>query len=86
MAVKELGCGRGNPRVMVEALAQASKSCVVKREFTKASALVTSAVYMAREVFGNKHPKYADALMDYGFYLLNSDSMKDSVVVYEVLI
>lgn len=70
-------------RMTVEALSQASKACVVKREFSKAVALVRQAVYLARESFGTKHPKYADTLLDYGFYLLNSDSMKDSVTVYE---
>lgn len=83
MAVKELGDGRGNPKILIEALSQASKSCVVKREFAKAEALSTTAVYYAMELYGEKHLKHADALLDYGFYLLNSDSMKDSVVVYE---
>lgn len=83
LAVKELSDNRASPRIIIEALAQASKSCVVKREFSKAAALVRTAVYLARDVFGTKHPKYADTLLDYGFYLLNSDSMKDSVVVYE---
>ncbi|CAH1403148.1 unnamed protein product [Nezara viridula] len=82
-AVKELGDGRGNPKILIEALSQASKSCVVKREFAKAEALSTTAVYYAIELYGDKHLKHADALLDYGFYLLNSDSMKDSVIVYE---
>lgn len=82
MAVAELKC-QASPRVVIEALSQASKACVVKREFVKAAALVRTAVYLARETFGSKHPKYADTLLDYGFFLLNSDSMKDSVVVYE---
>ncbi|KAK9512847.1 hypothetical protein O3M35_001174 [Rhynocoris fuscipes] len=69
-------------RMTVEALSQASKACVVKRKFSKAVALVRQAVYLARESFGTNHPKYADTLLDYGFYLLNSDSMKDSVTVY----
>ncbi|XP_014281356.1 amyloid protein-binding protein 2 isoform X2 [Halyomorpha halys] len=84
MAVKDLGDGQGNPKILIEALSQASKSCVVKREFTKAEALSTTAVYYAKKLYGEKHLKHADALLDYGFYLLNSDSMKDSVTVYEM--
>ena len=33
--------------------------------------------------FGTKHHKYSDALMDYGFYLLNVDSICQSVKVYQ---
>lgn len=73
-------------RVTVEALRQASKSCVVKREFCLAEAHIRLAVYLAHESFGQQHPRYADALRDYGFFLLNSDSMKDSVTVYQVSI
>lgn len=29
------------------------------------------------------HPHYSNTLMDYGFYLLNFDSIKESVKVYE---
>ncbi|KAL1132475.1 hypothetical protein AAG570_010430 [Ranatra chinensis] len=81
-AVMELG-PHTCPRVMVDTLSQASKACVVKREFRKASVLVRQAVYLAREIFGDKHPKFADTLLDYGYCLLNSDSIKDSVTVYE---
>ncbi|KAF6207038.1 hypothetical protein GE061_018276 [Apolygus lucorum] len=82
MAVQELSPNSCS-RVTVETLSQASKSCVVKREFRLAQALVRLAVYLAGETFGHQHLKYADALRDYGFYLLNSDSMKDSVTVYQ---
>ena len=37
-----------------------------------------------REHFGPKHPKYSDALMDYGFYLLNVDAVCQAVQVYQV--
>lgn len=36
------------------------------------------------EYFGENHPKYADTLIDYGFYLLNVDHIVSSVFVYEV--
>ncbi|KAG8248309.1 Amyloid protein-binding protein 2 [Homalodisca vitripennis] len=72
-----------SPRVIVETLSQASKACIVKREFVKARVLVTQAVYLARDVYGPSHPKFADTLLDYGFYLLNSDCVKQSVAVYE---
>ncbi|XP_014245237.1 amyloid protein-binding protein 2 isoform X2 [Cimex lectularius] len=72
-----------NSRMVVEALSQAAKSCVVKRRISKAESLIRMAVYFAAKVFGKEHPKYAETLLDYGFYLLNSDAMKDSVTVYE---
>lgn len=37
-----------------------------------------------REKFGVHHPVYADALLDYGFYLLNVDSITAAVKVYQV--
>ncbi|XP_075220244.1 protein interacting with APP tail-1 isoform X2 [Lycorma delicatula] len=80
-ALKELGPGV-SPRVMIDSLSQAAKACVVKREFTKADLLVRQAVCLAREAFGPDHPKFADTLQDYGFYLLNSDSIRHSVHVY----
>lgn len=69
----------------MDVLRQASKSCVVKREFTKAEILIRQAVDLAAEVFGVKHPKYADAQLDHGFFLLNYDSIKQCVEVYEVI-
>lgn len=72
------------PKTVVEVLRHASKSCVVKREFTKAGLLVRQAVDLAAEVFGTDHPKYADALLDYGFFLLYYDSKQQCVEVYEV--
>ncbi|XP_011305505.1 amyloid protein-binding protein 2 [Fopius arisanus] len=70
-------------RVTIDVLRQAAKSCVVKREFQKAGLLIRQAVYLAREVFDTDHPKYSDVLIDYGFYLLNSDSIINSVSVYK---
>lgn len=71
-------------RVTVETLSQAAKACVMKRELRLAEALIRLAVYTAAETFGTFHPKYAEALTEYGYYLLNSDSTRDSVVVYKV--
>lgn len=42
------------------------------------------AVVIASEVFGNQHPKYADTLIDYGFYLLSVDAISQGVQVYQV--
>ncbi|KAK0089498.1 hypothetical protein PV325_007061 [Microctonus aethiopoides] len=71
------------PRIIIDVLRQAAKSCVVKREFKKAGLLIRQAVYLAREIFSTDHPKYGDALMDYGFYLLNYDSVINSVFIYK---
>lgn len=48
------------------------------------SSLSSQAVMIATEVFGDKHPKYADTLIDYGFYLLNVDAISQGVQVYQV--
>lgn len=70
-------------KLAVDVLRQASKSCVVKREFTKAELLVKQAVRQARETYGVTHCKYADCLIDYGFYLLNVDCITASMQVYK---
>ncbi|EZA53347.1 hypothetical protein DMN91_004654 [Ooceraea biroi] len=70
-------------RIIIDVLRQAAKSCVVKREFQKAALLIREAVYLAREVFDTDHPKYSDVLIDYGFFLLNYDSIINSVSVYK---
>ena len=41
-------------------------------------------VLFCRQHFGCDHPKYADTLIDYGYYLLNVDAIKLSVKVYKV--
>ncbi|XP_026331285.1 amyloid protein-binding protein 2-like, partial [Hyposmocoma kahamanoa] len=72
------------PKITIEVLRACGKACVVKRRFTQAGILVRQAVALARRVFGPHHPRYAAALLDYGFYLLNIDSITHSVAVYEV--
>lgn len=66
----------------MDVLRQVAKSCVVKRQFQSASMLIKQAVCRARNSFGTNHQKYADALLDYGFFLLNVDSIANSVAVY----
>ncbi|XP_061637218.1 amyloid protein-binding protein 2 isoform X2 [Phyllopteryx taeniolatus] len=70
-------------KVVIDVLRQASKACVVKREFRKAEQLIKHGVFLAREHFGLKHPKYSDTLLDYGFYLLNVDNICQSVAIYQ---
>ena len=72
-------------RLLVESLCQASKVCVVKREFSRAEMLIRQALALAKEGFGEQHPKYADCLMDYGFFLLNVDRINQSSEVYQVI-
>ncbi|XP_065085384.1 amyloid protein-binding protein 2 [Ochlerotatus camptorhynchus] len=69
-------------KIIVDVLRQVAKSCVVKRQFQLASMLIKQAVCRARSSFGTNHQKYADALLDYGFFLLNVDSIANSVAVY----
>lgn len=70
-------------RIAVDVLRQASKACVVKRDFQRANMLICQATRRACKVFGQKHQKYADSLLDYGFFLLNVDSVSQSVNVYK---
>ncbi|XP_018325828.1 amyloid protein-binding protein 2 isoform X2 [Agrilus planipennis] len=71
-------------RIIVEVLRQASKSCVVKRRFDQAGLLIRQAVSLASKLYKtDEHPSYSDTLIDYGFFLLNFDSIQQSVKVYE---
>lgn len=71
-------------RDLVDVLRQASKACVVKRKFAQAAFLIRQAVNMGEILnLHGQHLLYANILMDYGFYLLNSDSIAASVVAYE---
>lgn len=71
-------------RVIIEVFRQASKSCIVKRHFNKAELLIKQAVVLARQLYEiDGHPQYSNTLIDYGFYLLNVDSVKESVKIYE---
>lgn len=70
-------------RITIDVLRQAAKSCTIKRKFQKAELLIRQAIYLTREAFGTDHPKYSDVLTDYGFFLLSSDSIANSVTVYK---
>ncbi|XP_049873684.1 amyloid protein-binding protein 2 [Pectinophora gossypiella] len=70
-------------KITIEVVRACGKACVVKRRFSSAGLLVRQAVGLARRAFGPQHPRYAAALLDYGFYLLNIDSINHSVAVYE---
>ena len=41
-------------------------------------------IFLCRQHYGDKHPTYADSLVDYGFYLLNVDSVNSAVKIYQV--
>jgi len=71
------------PKLTIDVLRQASKACVVKREFSKAEMLVKQAVCLSKSQYGTNHVKYADCLIDYGFYLLNVDCITQSMQVYK---
>ncbi|BFZ18781.1 hypothetical protein BsWGS_21820 [Bradybaena similaris] len=69
---------------IVNVMRLCSKACVVKREFKTAELLIKYAVAFARVKFGKYHPKHADTLLDYGFFLLNSDCVSPAVQVYQL--
>ncbi|KAJ1520247.1 hypothetical protein ONE63_004454 [Megalurothrips usitatus] len=81
-ALKELVPGLP-ATVVIDVLRQLSKTCVVKRQFKKADILIRQAVRMANEVYDSSHPKLADALLDYGFFLLNFDCINHCVKVIQ---
>uniref|UniRef100_A0A1I8PJX5 Uncharacterized protein n=1 Tax=Stomoxys calcitrans TaxID=35570 RepID=A0A1I8PJX5_STOCA len=70
-------------RIAIDVLRQAGKACVVKRDFQRANILICQAKSRAKRAFGPNHQKYADTLLDYGFFLLNVDSSYQSVNVYK---
>ena len=43
-------------------------------------------MYHYSEHFGVKHHKYSDALLDYGFFLLNIDAIAQSVEVRNITV
>ncbi|VEN53775.1 unnamed protein product [Callosobruchus maculatus] len=71
-------------RIIIDVLRQASKACVLKRQFDRAGLLIRQAVTLASELYlQDGHPYFANTLTDYAFYLLNSDSVQESVKVYD---
>ena len=69
-------------KIVIDVTRQASKACTVKREFRKAEMLVKHSLLLAKATFGVEHVKYADCLINYGFYLLNVDRISASVEVF----
>ena len=69
---------------VVQVLRQASKVYVMKRDFSKAKRLMYQALSRAYQYYGPENYRLAALLLDFGFYLLNSDQIKQSVVVYWV--
>lgn len=72
-----------SPRDIVNVLRISSKACVAKKRFRQAELLIKQAVHLARERFGNQNLLVADALLDYGYYLLHIDSTGHSIKVYQ---
>lgn len=70
-------------RVAIDVLRQAGKANVVRRQFYLAHLLLGEALLYAQEIFGKHHLRYADCLMDFGFYLLNVDEVGKSVQAYQ---
>ncbi|MCL4122677.1 UNVERIFIED_CONTAM: hypothetical protein GTU68_025296 [Idotea baltica] len=69
---------------LVDVLRQSAKSCVLKREFKKAGLLIQQAFKIARGMIGERNLKYADTLIDFGFYLLNVDAISQGIEVYQM--
>lgn len=70
-------------RMIIDVLRISSRACVFKRKFAHAALLIEQALCLAERKFKHdKNPILADILMDYGFYLLNTDRFEDSVKLY----
>eukprot|EP00111_Clytia_hemisphaerica_P008768 TCONS_00025638-protein len=80
-AVQEISCDL-SPKIIVDTLRQACKVCIIKRIFSQAHIYINEALKLAKYWFGEDHPKYADCLADYGFYLISVDSVTASVKFY----
>lgn len=69
---------------VIQVLRQAAKVCVIKRDFVKAKYLMHQTLAMAEQHYGSGYYKLAGLLRDFGFYLLYSDHIEQSVRVYQV--
>lgn len=74
---------KGSCRAILDTLRQTCKACVVKRKFSQAGLVIRQAMTLG-EMLDTKEQltNFSDILMDYGFYLLNSDSVQESVDAY----
>lgn len=68
---------------VIQVLRQAAKVCVIKRDFVKAKYLMHQTLAMAEQHYGSGYYKLAGLLRDFGFYLLYSDHIEQSVRVYQ---
>ncbi|GIY74988.1 amyloid protein-binding protein 2 [Caerostris darwini] len=71
------------PRVLIRVLCIASKAYVMKNKLHPAEFLIKHAVEIARKTFGVHSLVYAETLLYYGDYLLHSDVINHSVIVYQ---
>jgi len=68
---------------MLDTLRQTCKACVVKRKFSQAGLVIRQAMTLGEMLDAKEQlTNFSDILMDYGFYLLNSDSVQESVNAY----
>ncbi|CAG9773685.1 unnamed protein product [Ceutorhynchus assimilis] len=66
-------------KTMLDVLRQASKACVAKQRLLQARLLIRQAMNLGKKI---NSPTLPDVLADYGFFLLNSDLVPESVIVY----
>ncbi|XP_066246020.1 amyloid protein-binding protein 2 [Euwallacea similis] len=72
-------------RTVLDILRQTSKACVMKRKFAQAGLLIKQAMNLGVQMdIKRHHPIFSDLLMDYAFYLLNSDAVVESVEAYQL--
>ncbi|XP_067935833.1 amyloid protein-binding protein 2-like [Watersipora subatra] len=83
LALKELDQPNVPIDTAIDVLRLCSKGFVVKRNLKLAGRIIKKAMKLAHVHYRCNHPKYADAMMDYGFYLLNLDHVSSAVSVYK---
>ncbi|GIY45896.1 amyloid protein-binding protein 2 [Caerostris extrusa] len=72
-----------SPRVLIRVLCISSKAYMMKNKLHPAEFLIKQAVEIARKTFGVHSLVYAETLLYYGDYLLHSDVINHSVIVYQ---
>ncbi|XP_042896213.1 amyloid protein-binding protein 2 isoform X1 [Parasteatoda tepidariorum] len=70
-------------REIINILCNASKACLMKKCFKRGEFLIKQALVKARKCCGRRTLVMADALMDYGYFLLHIDSTHHSITVYQ---
>ncbi|XP_053699049.1 uncharacterized protein LOC128746022 [Sabethes cyaneus] len=82
LSALELLTDNSDHGVIVSALQQLAKTCLARRQLSRAKLLITQAVSWASHELGSMSISYAKALEDYAFYLLTMRAYSDCIKVH----